>query len=104
MTQIELPPGFLFGAATSAYQIEGGWDADGKGLSIWDRFTHQKGHIHKGQNGDTAADTYRDFQTDIDIMREMGLDVYGFPFPGRALCRKAAVASTRRDWITTSGW
>jgi|CXWK01.1.fsa_nt_gi beta-glucosidase len=78
MTQIELPPGFLFGAATSAYQIEGGWDADGKGLSIWDRFTHQKGHIHKGQNGDTAADTYRDFQTDIDIMREMGLDVYRF--------------------------
>lgn len=77
-TYIELPPDFLFGAATSAYQIEGGWNADDKGPSIWDRFTHRKGRIHKGHNGDRAADTYRDFQADIDIMREMGLDAYRF--------------------------
>lgn len=78
MTYIELPSDFIFGAATSAYQIEGGWNADGKGPSIWDRYTHQKGRIHKNHNGDTAADTYRDFQTDIDIMGEMGLDAYRF--------------------------
>ncbi|MBP6786384.1 MAG: beta-glucosidase [Candidatus Promineofilum sp.] len=77
-THIQLPRDFLFGAATSAYQIEGGWDADGKGPSIWDRFSHQPGRIHNGDTGDTAAETYRDFQTDIDIMRGLGLDAYRF--------------------------
>lgn len=78
MTHIELPSNFLFGAATSAYQIEGSWNAAGKGPSIWDHFTHRKGRIHKNHTGDTAADTYRDFQTDIDIMRDLGLDAYRF--------------------------
>lgn len=78
MTPIALPPGFLFGAATSAYQIEGGWDADGKGLSIWDHFTRLPGRIHRGHTGDTAADTYRDFHGDVDIMRRLGLDAYRF--------------------------
>lgn len=73
---IELPPGFLFGAATSAYQIEGGWDADGKGPSIWDEFSHRPGRIRHDHNGDVACDTYRDFQTDVDLMRQLGLDAY----------------------------
>jgi beta-glucosidase len=78
MTFIDLPPGFLFGAATSAYQIEGGWDADGKGPSIWDHYTHRPGRIYLGHNGDVACNTYGDFQTDIDIMRALGLDAYRF--------------------------
>ena len=73
---IDLPPGFLLGAATSAYQIEGGRDADGKGLSIWDHFSHRRGRIRHAHNGDLACDTYRDFQTDIDIMRQLGLEAY----------------------------
>ncbi|MEZ4541261.1 MAG: GH1 family beta-glucosidase [Chloroflexota bacterium] len=78
VTHVELPSDFLFGAATSAYQIEGGWDADGKGPSIWDRFTHRPGRIRNGDTGDTAAETYRNFQTDIDMMRALGLDAYRF--------------------------
>lgn len=76
MIPVDFPPGFLFGAATSAYQIEGGWDADGKGPSIWDHFTHRPGRVRYNHNGDRACDTYGNFQTDIDIMRQLGLNAY----------------------------
>ena len=72
------PPGFLFGAATSAYQIEGSPAADGKGPSIWDRFTRRPGRVVGGQTGDVAADAYRHFQTDVDILRQLGLNAYRF--------------------------
>ncbi len=78
MTDIHFPPGFLFGAATSAYQIEGGWDADGKGPSIWDHFARRPGRIHRDHTGDVACNTYFDFQTDVEIMRQLGLDAYRF--------------------------
>lgn len=69
---------FIFGAATAAYQIEGGWDEDGKGLSIWDIFSHTKGKIRDGSTGDKACDTYHDYQTDIDLMSSLGMDAYRF--------------------------
>ena len=78
MIRIDLPLDFLFGAATSAYQIEGGWDADGKGPSVWDDFARRVGRIANRDTGDVACNTYTDFQTDIDIMRHLGLDAYRF--------------------------
>lgn len=69
---------FLFGAATAAYQIEGGWNEDGKGASTWDIFSHKKGKIRDGTTGDIACDTYHDFKTDIEIMKQLNLDVYRF--------------------------
>ena len=69
---------FLFGASTAAYQIEGGWNEDGKGLSTWDVFAHTKGKMNKGHTGDVACDTYHNFQTDVDIMDQLNLDVYRF--------------------------
>lgn len=72
------PKGFLFGAATAAYQIEGGWKDDGKGLSTWDVFTHKRGKILNGDTGDIACNTYHDFQTDINIMAELELHAYRF--------------------------
>ena len=57
MSDVAFPPGFLFGAATSAYQIEGGYDADGKGPSVWDRFVRRPGRVHRGHTGDVAGDT-----------------------------------------------
>lgn len=74
----QFPKNFLFGTATAAYQIEGGWNADGKGFSTWDVFTHKRGKVLNGDNGDIACNTYRDFQTDIDVMSELELQAYRF--------------------------
>jgi beta-glucosidase len=73
-----LPDTFLFGAATAAYQIEGSVRADGRGESIWDRFTHTPGRIHNGDTGDVACDHYRRYRDDLDLMAELGLQLYRF--------------------------
>lgn len=74
----QFPKGFLFGTATAAYQIEGGWNADGKGPSTWDVFTHKPGKIKNCDTGDVACNTYCDFRTDLDIMAELELNAYRF--------------------------
>jgi beta-glucosidase len=75
---MRFPAGFLFGAATAAYQIEGGHDADDRGLSIWDTFTRRPGAVTTGETGDIACDHYHRWSEDIAIMRELGLDAYRF--------------------------
>lgn len=75
---IRFPEGFLWGATTSAYQIEGAWNADGKGESIWDRFTHTPGKIYRGDTGDEACDHYHRFPEDVALMKTMGLKAYCF--------------------------
>src|ERR687891_591552 len=72
------PPDFLWGAATSSYQIEGGVRDDGRGESIWDRFSHTPGAVERGENGDVAADHYRRWADDVDLMAELGLRAYRF--------------------------
>jgi len=72
------PDGFLWGAATSAYQIEGSPLADGAGPSNWHVFTHLPGRTADGQTGDVACDHYRRWQTDIALMRELELKAYRF--------------------------
>ena len=52
------PEGFAWSSATSSYQIEGGWDADGKGVNIWDTFTHEGGNVYNNDTGDVACDSY----------------------------------------------
>ncbi len=72
------PEHFLWGSATSAYQIEGSPLADGGGPSIWHRFAHTPGMVHEGHNGDLACDHYRRFRDDIGLMRQLGLKAYRF--------------------------
>ena len=72
------PRGFLWGAATSAYQIEGSPLADGAGPSIWHRFTHTPGMVSDGATGDVACDHYRRMPQDVALMRELGLGAYRF--------------------------
>lgn len=72
------PQDFLWGAATAAYQVEGGHDADGKGPSIWDIYSHQPGTTFQGTNGDIAVDHYHRFREDVALMAEMGLQSYRF--------------------------
>ena len=67
------PSGFLFGAATAAYQIEGAATADGKGESIWDRFCAKPGVISDGSSGAVACDHYRRWPEDIALMKAMNL-------------------------------
>ncbi|MGH2503141.1 MAG: family 1 glycosylhydrolase, partial [Ktedonobacterales bacterium] len=72
------PAGFYWGTATAAYQIEGSPRADGKGESIWDRFTHTPGKIARIETGNVAADHYRLWETDLDLMRQLNLTAYRF--------------------------
>ena len=72
------PDNFLWGAASAAYQVEGAWDADGKGPSVWDRFTKLPGKTFDGSNGDVAVDHYHRFEEDVALMAEMGLKAYRF--------------------------
>jgi beta-glucosidase len=72
------PPGFAWGAATSAYQIEGAFDEDGRLPSIWDTYSHTPGRIEDGTNGDVACDHYHRLTDDLDLMRSIGLGAYRF--------------------------
>ncbi len=91
MERIVFPAGFLWGAASSAYQVEGSPLADGAAATNWHEFVHRRGTVKDGTTGDVACDHYRRFATDIRLMRELGLRAYRFsvgwgrvyPEPGR---------------------
>lgn len=70
--------GFLWGVATAAYQIEGAAHEDGKGPSLWDVFSHIPGNIRDGSNADVACDHYRRWQSDLDLLTELGVNAYRF--------------------------
>ncbi|GAB4532712.1 MAG: GH1 family beta-glucosidase [Anaerolineales bacterium] len=76
--QLNFPKDFIWGAATSAYQIEGAWNADGKGESIWDRFVRRPGNIINGDTGDMACDHYHRMESDVALMAELGIPSYSF--------------------------
>ena len=78
MTRYTFPPDFIWGSATSSYQIEGAWDEDGKGESIWDRFAHTPGTIIDGTNGDLACDHYHRWPEDIQLIKSLGFNAYRF--------------------------
>jgi beta-glucosidase len=75
---VQFPTDFLWGSATSAYQVEGSPLADGAGPSIWQRFVHTPGLVLDGDTGDVACDHYRRYQGDVALMRELGLQAYRF--------------------------
>src|SRR5271155_2684308 len=72
------PPGFTWGAATAAYQIEGGATADGRGLSIWVTFSRVPGKVRGGDTGDVACDAYHRYPEDVALMSAFGLTDYRF--------------------------
>lgn len=72
------PEGFLWGSASAAYQVEGAWNEDGKGMSNWDQFVRIPGKTFKATTGDVAVDHYHRYQEDIKLMAEMGLKTYRF--------------------------
>ena len=78
MTTYTFPHNFIWGAATASYQIEGAWNEDGKGESIWDRFSHTSNKVTGGHTGDTACDHYHRYEEDIELMHRLGLKAYRF--------------------------
>ena len=78
MKQFTFPKKFLFGAATSAYQIEGAHDEDGRGPSTWDTFCQIPGRIHGNENGNAACDHYHRLPEDLGLMTQLNLESYRF--------------------------
>ena len=117
-----LPAGFVWGAATAAYQIEGAAREDGRGESIWDRFSHTPGKTANGDTGDVACDHYHRWPQDIALMRELGLHAYRFSIAwprvlpnGRGASNEAGLAFYERlvdgllaagitPWVTLYHW
>ena len=78
MADLQFPDDFVWGVATSAYQIEGGWNEDGRSPSIWDIFAKTPGKTKNGATGDVACDHYHRWPEDVALMREMGIQTYRF--------------------------
>jgi beta-glucosidase len=78
MAMIQFPKELKWGAATASYQVEGAAFEDGRGLSIWDTFSHTPGNVLNGDHGDIACDSYHRYEEDIQLMKELGVDVYRF--------------------------
>jgi beta-glucosidase len=76
--ETRFPASFVWGAATASYQIEGAWNEDGKGLSIWDVFSKTPGKVFNGDTGDVADDHYHRWQDDVALMMSLGLKAYRF--------------------------
>jgi beta-glucosidase len=91
---IAFPKNFWWGTATAAYQIEGAWNEDGKGESIWDRFSHTPNKIKNGDTGDVACDHYHRYREDVNIMRALQMKSYRFSI---AWTRIQAAGSGRPD-------
>src|SRR5215469_14944108 len=77
-TSRTFPKGFFWGIATSAYQIEGAWNEDGKGPSIWDTYAHTPGNIKNNDTGDVANDHYHRYKDDVALMKNIGVNAYRF--------------------------
>ncbi|PWU69425.1 GH1 family beta-glucosidase [Gracilibacillus dipsosauri] len=78
MAIIQFPKGMKWGTATASYQIEGATNEDGRGISIWDTFSKTPGRVVNGDNGDIACDSYHRYEEDVELMKELGIDVYRF--------------------------
>jgi beta-glucosidase len=77
-TALKFPKGFYLGTATASYQIEGAWNEDGKGPSIWDTYAHKPGNIRDGSTGDIANDHYHRYKEDVALMKNIGATAYRF--------------------------
>ncbi|MFD2673026.1 GH1 family beta-glucosidase [Marinicrinis sediminis] len=78
MQKLIFPEHFQWGTATASYQIEGAWNADGRGLSIWDVFSHTPGKVKNGDTGDVACDSYHRIDEDVALLQKLGVKVYRF--------------------------
>ncbi len=91
---IQFPEDFIWGSATSSYQIEGGSKAGGKGPSIWDAFSSIPGKTHLSETGRTACEHFDRFREDVTLMKKMGLKAYRFSISWPRILPKQAHTGT----------
>ncbi len=119
---LKFPDGFIWGSATSSYQIEGAWKADGKGPSIWDVFCMIPGKVHNNDHGEVACDHYNRMKEDVALMKSLGLQAYRFSIAwsrilpaGRGVVNQAGIdfynslidellAAGIEPWVTLYHW
>jgi len=97
------PPGFTFGSATAAYQVEGAFDEDGRGPSIWDTFSKTPGKVSNGDTGDVACDHYHRWESDLDLMKELGLGAYRFSIAWPRIQPDGPSTGARTGWVNQRG-
>lgn len=99
-TRNTFPDNFLFGASTSSYQIEGGWNASDKGPNIWDRFTHDTPwKIKDHSNGDEACDSYRFYKEDVKLLNDIGVNFYRFSLSWSRILPKGVANLVSKDGL-----
>ena len=96
---MKFPQGFVWGAATSAYQVEGAWNADGKGENIWDRYTHRPGNVQNNETGDIAIDHYHRMPADVALIRGLGLKSYRFSISWVRWCMPEGRGRVNQGWL-----
>ena len=97
------PEGFVWGAATAAYQIEGATAQDGRGPSIWDTFSHTPGRVFHGDTGDVACDHFNRLDTDLGLIRDLGLGAYRFSVAWPRIQPDGKTVN-RKDWRVLLSW
>src|SRR5437868_2865842 len=73
---MSFPKNFVWGAAAASYQVEGAWNEDGRGMTVWDMLCRKPKAIWNGQTGDVACDHYHRYKEDVGIMKQIGLQAY----------------------------
>jgi beta-glucosidase len=96
------PDGFHWGVATSSYQIDGAWDEDGKGESIWDTYAHTPGNIKNDDNGDVANDHYHRYKEDVALIKSIGATAYQFHRLARIFPEGTGQPNPRASTSTTA--
>ncbi|XP_060524837.1 myrosinase 1-like isoform X2 [Cylas formicarius] len=100
LSNYKFPANFKFGAATAAYPIEGAWNVDGKGPSLWDNITHAvPSIIVDGKNGDIACDSYHRYTEDIPLFADIGLNFYKFSFSWPRILPKGTIECINQKGI-----
>uniref|UniRef100_A0A3P9NRI1 Lactase-like a n=1 Tax=Poecilia reticulata TaxID=8081 RepID=A0A3P9NRI1_POERE len=95
---------FSWGVGSSAYQTEGAWNTDGKGMSIWDVFAHKKGKISSNETGDSSCEGYYKFKDDINLMKEMKLSHYRFSVSWPRILPSGLRSKTQFDGVNVKGY
>nr|XP_039253969.1 uncharacterized protein LOC120331019 [Styela clava] len=94
----KFPEDFAWSSATSAYQIEGGWNASDKGLSIWDTFAQEGGHVANNDTGDVACDSYNKYETDVQMLKDMSVGYYRFSISWPRVIPTGELAANGSGW------